>query len=297
MDLAIVDSLRSITGCYVSIKIVAKKKRNSPSQLPNAPLAEVVFEIRWQLKADNAPSLLWNDPGYPILAENFTDAAAARGFNAIKRPSYGGLMAPYSVLLRFHKDEALPFPIWQIGPGIFAANDSAGYEWNSFRTLAVNGAKALLSSYPKMKTFKLQPTLLELRYIDSIDKSLIAHQDVLRFLNEQTSMNVELSSFLKKKPLGKLSSASLDFSFAVSGLRDTAFNVRVGNARIENKETIILTSKVLTKSAKIIGGDTMSTQLQFIGEWLDKAHGVTSPFFNQFVSPSLMEQFKVPPNI
>jgi len=188
-----------------------------------------------------------------------------------------------------------PFPIWQIGPGIFAANESAAYEWNAFKELTLDGTKVLLSSYPELKSFRLQPSYLELRYVDSIDSSFIGHQDIFRFLNEQTSLGIELPPFLRKRPIGKSAAATMDFSFPITNMKDTKFRLSVGNGRVDKKETIIVTSKVWTRSDKLSVGNTVASHLQFIGQWLEKAHAITSPFFKDFARDSLMNQFRSVP--
>ncbi len=180
------------------------KRTGGSSQLPNAPLVEVVFELRWRLKEDTgSPRAFWSDPGYALLAENFGVEAKKRGFKVSKKKGMQGMLLSHNIALRYYKEENQPFPIWQIGPGIFAANESAAYEWNAFKKLILDGVKHLLSSYPKMKSFPLQPNHLELRYTDSIDSTFAGHQDLIGFLNEHTSLSMELPTFFAKKPMGK----------------------------------------------------------------------------------------------
>jgi len=55
------------------------KKINSAERLPNAPLAEVVFEIRWALQREETmPPPLRVDPGFGVLADSFTDSCSTR---------------------------------------------------------------------------------------------------------------------------------------------------------------------------------------------------------------------------
>ena len=46
-----------------------KKSQRKLTQLPNAPLVEVVFELRWLLQVDpQTPSVLLNYPVFAIFA-------------------------------------------------------------------------------------------------------------------------------------------------------------------------------------------------------------------------------------
>ena len=135
-----------------------------PSRLPNAPLIEVVFELHWKLE-DFPQRPLAIDPGYATLADLFEGYAKRKGFGRQTelQPGYGGVGE--TVSRRFYKGEA-SFPIMQLGHGLYAANASVEYEWNSFRKLAIDGASFVVENYPKLRNFDLSITRLEIRYID-----------------------------------------------------------------------------------------------------------------------------------
>jgi uncharacterized protein (TIGR04255 family) len=272
---------------------------DSHSFLPNAPLIEVVFELRWKLQGDlGTPAPFWIDPGYPILAGNFTIAAEKYGFKIAKKMSQDTIMLPaHSIGMRFYRTEDRPFPLWQIGPGIFASNESAAYTWPDFKKLTVDGVKAALSSYPKIKEFGIKPIHMELRYVDSFDSTFITHQDPLKFINENSSLKIDLPSFFKKGSIGKSPNANLLFEFPISNLKNSTFIVRIANAMVKDRKSILLESKVIAKADPINFGKTQASQLKFISNWLEDAHSFTSPFFKEFVAPSLIEQFKRSPNV
>jgi hypothetical protein len=54
-------------------------------QLPNAPLVEVVFELRWKLKGEGIPEQLMYDPGYHVMADEFLSQAPRLDFSHPKR--------------------------------------------------------------------------------------------------------------------------------------------------------------------------------------------------------------------
>ena len=60
------------------------------SFLPNAPLVEVFFELRWKLQGDaQTPLPFLVDPGYQILVGNFIADAMKYGFTVVKEIEQG----------------------------------------------------------------------------------------------------------------------------------------------------------------------------------------------------------------
>jgi hypothetical protein len=59
---------------------------NKPlAKLPNAPLAEAVFEYQWALPGpESLPSLLKSDPGYYAARDGFTTRAKKLGFGVVR---------------------------------------------------------------------------------------------------------------------------------------------------------------------------------------------------------------------
>lgn len=267
------------------------------TQLPNAPLTEVIFELRWKLKEDpTVPPTFWNDPGYPLLAETFSATAQKHGLSHVKKIGADAQLAAHSIGLRYYRSADQSFPLWQIGPGIFAANESAAYEWRSYKKFALDGVRALLRSYPKIKAFPLTFIQVELRYRDSFDSRYVAHKDILKFINEETSLRIQLPEFLVKKPLENLANAHLMFEFPISELKDTFFFVRLANAKVNDRDSIMLETKVVTRAEKINMGNTPAQNVKYLDKWLGSAHLLTSPFFKQFVGESLMKRFTVRPS-
>jgi uncharacterized protein (TIGR04255 family) len=124
----------------------------STSQLPNAPLVEVVFELRWQLHGgDNTlPAPLRTDPGLLPLLHAFPLRAQKLGFLQRLDMARPHEIVGHSVAARFRRSAEATFPLLQVGSGIFAANDGPFYEWQQYKAHVLNGLSALLDSYPKL---------------------------------------------------------------------------------------------------------------------------------------------------
>ena len=277
--------------------MAARKNKGPSAQLPAAPLTEVVFELRWGLQPAPPPLLSYDPMLIPTL-QRFTTAVGKLGFphkTDIVHPSYTG---PYGVVRRFFRDAESPFPLLQIGPGIFAANDSAKYRWTDFRSQVINGVKALLAAYPTDLDFPLTPNYLELRYVDVFTKDVIQRKTFFEFASHDTSSAFSVPEFFndKKKfwgdPLG-----NIYYQHALRDRKDSFFSYNMGIGKNEQtkEEAIQLMSRVVSSNR---GAPTLKTPASFlreIGKWLDFAHDIASPFFQSFVKPELMKKFEMRP--
>lgn len=174
----------------------ARRKRSS--KLPNAPLAEVVFEFRWQLQAG---AFVPFDPMLFPLLYNFTSAMEREGFSHIEEMAHPQQTGPFGVVRRFRRAAEKLFPIMQVGVGIFATNESSEYEWNTFKAQVLNGLKLLLSSYPTQFGTKIAPAYLELRYVDAFDKATLGSNSFFSFTETGTSLNLPMPALLEKPEL------------------------------------------------------------------------------------------------
>ena len=261
-------------------------------RLPNAPLAEVVFELRWQLQGGQGqPDVFKSDPAYPLTAPLFSSTMSRAGFG-FRREMSVDKSAPllgHSIQYRFQKSEAEPFPLIQIGPGIFACNQSTDYEWSSFKKLANVSVSALFRSYPAQ--LPMVPTLFELRYVDAFNKDLIGHNDLTEFINRNTPGKIILP-FLESKSFSGEVAGMLRIDKKFRGIADEVFSLQVGTGEKERKPSIVAISKVVRRARPTdLKGNTQS-KVTMIMKWLEQSHKVTSNFFKEFVTNDLMKTFK-----
>src|SRR6266480_3745454 len=102
------------------------KKTKASAKLPKAPLVEVVFELRWHLQGagEKQATILHSDPGIIPLLEAFTSSMKRAKFGFVRDMSSPLQTGPYGVVRRYFRNSETPYPILQIGVGIFAANAS-----------------------------------------------------------------------------------------------------------------------------------------------------------------------------
>ena len=259
--------------------------------LPNAPLTEVVFEFRWRLIGDaGVPDPFRMDPGFHVFAEKFSNSVAKLGFAHSKKMSADPSPPGYSVDRRFYRSDDKPFPILQIGPGIFAANESTEYDWHSYREMSIVGLKHVLSAYPKMDTFKVEPNYLELRYIDTFDADLVSGKDFLTFLQENTTISVNHPALVSAS-LEAVSAGQLALNFKTKLPKNGTFAMMIGTAKRDGIPSIIMQTKVISKGDPLPAGKSTADQIKFVKKWLDDSHAVTSSYFKGVIEPSLMRKF------
>lgn len=263
-------------------------------KLPNPPLVEVVFELRWGLHGDkDVPDLLKFDPGILVCAEQFATEIKRYGFKVRKRQNQLHEIAGQGVLYRYYKEEKEPFPLVQIGPGIFASNMAAEYEWADFKKQTLNCVKALLRSYPKLKEFPFRPSYLELRYTNAFDSGHLAKKSTQEFCSSLIDFGFSIPMFLKQSGLvNELAGMRNVYSFPIKSRKSTFFDLDVASATKDDNQIIRQISKVrCTKpSGNVSRGVTQ--YVKQLDRWLENAHNVTSPFFQSFVSDELLQEFQ-----
>jgi uncharacterized protein (TIGR04255 family) len=271
------------------------KRRTQIERLPKAPLAEVVFELRWNLYGSaGTPDFLKIDPGLIPLLESFTNQMKRHGYVTFRDMAPAPQMGAYGVARRYFKAPDRPFPIMQIGPGIFATNESSLYEWNTFKAQVVQGLRALFASYPKIAFFKWEPSLIELRYIDVFDKSLLGTTALFEFMERGTSMKLQKPPMLNDR---NVFSGDAEGRIAITrdlkGWKKSRFSLDLASGTKGGSEDIVrLETKVQCEGAGVLALKTSAKFIKALDGWLEFAHGVTRPFFKEFVTPELMQKFK-----
>lgn len=259
------------------------------SRLSNAPLAEVVFEMRWSL-ASLERSPFSNDPNFGAIFDGFTAFAKKSGYkrHVDIAPPYSGMGG--SIARRFYSGES-GFPLYQIGPGIFAANNSAEYEWKAFRKMAIDGATAVIRSVPTLNEFETRVTNFELRYIDVFDGKLVSPK-FQEFLSGGTKIKLAMPALGaatdKIVPSGN---GRVQLEYTVSAMPGTTFTLDVASgvrdsdrvARMESRVAWIGSDAIPKKSADFSEG---------LRDWLEGAHEVTSPTFKSLIADSLYKKLQ-----
>jgi uncharacterized protein (TIGR04255 family) len=272
-------------------------KARAKALLPKAPLAEVVFELRWALQAGpQGEAVLQSDPGLIPLLDRFTKEMKRIGFGSTRDMSHPLQTGPHGVVRRFYKAIDRPFPIIQIGPGIFATNESSEYDWKPFKKQAEQGIRALLRSYPKLDFFSLKLIHIELRYIDAFPASLVGNVALFSFLEKQTMLKIGLPEMLtNKKILEPDAMGRFHFRARLAGRKRSELQVELDSGKnAETGEDLVrMETKVLSLEPDVPTLADNSKAFRAIDSWLEMAHDITSPLFKQLIKRETLAKYRI----
>jgi len=137
----------------------------SSRKLKNAPLQEVVFELKWELPLDE--NGIPYDPGFDNALGLFAKEIEHR-FPIQKSllPPNSNRNTAYQLTHQFWQQE-LVWPVVQLGRGILTVNDVEGnYVWDeNYRPIIELAVESLVRSYKN----KLQLSAFSLQYVDAVD--------------------------------------------------------------------------------------------------------------------------------
>ena len=168
----------------------------------NAPLVEIVAELRWA-PADLA--LAPQPAGGPAIAiaasqpasldqlfNTFGGEIYQRDFKRVERLVPQGFpVLLHHPIFRFRKDDK-DSALFQIGLGLFSANGLQPYRsWREFRPLVELGVAALLTA--RVQADQQMPfSLHSLRYIDAFGADLLGGQSIAKFLSDTLDVSIDL---------------------------------------------------------------------------------------------------------
>ena len=253
----------------------------------NAPLIEVIAEIRWALQDVMAPSGVRIDPHFQAFAEDFRSAAAEKGFGFVERvvPENVPLeMVPYNVVFRYRKRQN-QWPCMQIGPGVLTVNHVPPYKgWAEFEPHVASMIDMLLSTYPVPERY-LHLNLLELRYIDGFQEKLRMTKPG-PFIREHLQLHQDFPEAVLELCAGTLDDVEPSgvYRFPVREPANTTGSIQVGTGQANNEPAVLATFKLQLQDPKSIELDR-----GVLARWYSDAHKTVRNMFQGVTSDELKE--------
>lgn len=241
------------------------------SKLPNAPLLEVIFELRWRVlnQTDLVKSQYLHGDLYSILKSEYP-------FRELLTPPE----VPAAVLInkpvyRFRKakDE---YPLIQVGPGLLTLNiTDEEYFWDSY----YDSANLLLESFSKVHSLnsddRFTPSLIYIDFFNIVPEK----ENILQFINKNLDIKIE-QGFFKENRTPNVFNLGLNFGIALGNL-----SINLNTGKNGKKESgLILQTKITGKEFNYSSNDIL--------DWLRDAHELCSRLFKNMTKGQLYETFK-----
>lgn len=245
------------------------------ARLPQAPLVEVIFEIRWN--ANNPVDL----QKYQIVVGALSASLADMFDMPIALLPIGNI--PLQALLgqviyrsKYKQNKNL---LYQTGPGVVSVNYAGNqYDWDFFKPQIVS----FVDKFAQLYNFhESTPLTMQLRYLDFFD--IDPSDDTMDFAKRY--FHLDINADYIERPLG--------FGLSCEEQKDAgifrfALNRGQKNGR---RDGFILESSIQNsiKAGMMTEGDAKE---KFVGV-LDRSHNFLSDFFMNITRGALYESFKV----
>lgn len=240
------------------------------SKLPNAPLVEVIFELRWQIK--NKSDLLKFQYLFGDLYSDLKNTYPAR--ENLVTPDF-----PLDIFVnqpihrvRIEKEK---YPLYQIGPGILTVNTvDEVYFWNDF----YKSIDEVLNTFISVSSFETDIDFIPgLLYIDFFPFDF-KNNNVHDYLNEKFNITFKQSFMSESNPVN----LNLGFYYETE-LGNLSISFQHGNNN-QNQTGIVLKTK--------LEGLEFKLEKENLLNWLNKAHDLCSKSFKELTKGKLYESFK-----
>lgn len=246
------------------------------SKLPNAPLKEVIFEIRWALKPDLRSGQIL-DEGFE-LASGRLSTIVEKSFPYYRRILPQDLpeqMLLYQVVHQYWTGEN-KWPVFQLGPGIFTINcTDEAYDWeNNFRSLIKDGIDWLLQSYKQ----SLNIRFASLRYIDTIKVDDYGGIDGGWQSFIKAHLNFEYNNHFNTR--GRQKQIQINQTFELEDGSD--LQLQIADAVHNNEKALAWQTAIIRKA--VFDVDKLLA-------WADHAHSITHELFKEMIKPDLYASF------
>lgn len=238
------------------------------SKLPNAPLVEVVMELRWKISTREELS------GIQYLYGDL--------YNELKRKyPHRESIIPVEIPVEMtvqqpvhrYRAEKNGYPLLQVGPGILTLNiTDQKYYWETFYRDAKEIIQTFLRIYPQPKS--ISPSML---YIDFFPFTY-AENNVHEFINQKFNVSFGQTFF-------QTTEHPTDFNMGF------AYNIGLGNLRINFQKGNYQSAEGVLLQTRL-NGDMDQAGEEEIGRWLDESHNLLSDVFKKLTMGELYESFK-----
>lgn len=258
--------------------------------LKNAPLVEVIFELRWgNVTRLSGAGVQFNftEEDTTFFPGQFHSVALEAGFGHTEKINVaelpiGGMQLPHLVTHRYRKASGA-WPCYQVGLGIFTVNQvKGGYKWAVFKDAVVDGVALLNKGHPK--SLDGLPLIgAEIKYRDFFP---FEESGTLDFFNDKLQFGISLpKQFTQNEIIGEFIEASI-VSYHLECLSPPAkLLVTINRAEMNKKQGYLMETVVRSADAQV-------PDVKTIEDWLESAHGAQQHTFETLITPAYARTFE-----
>lgn len=244
------------------------------SRLPNAPLQEVIFEVRWDLDVQDGTNMPY-DPKFDLGLGRLSRLLEERFPEKVRK--YAEMipvqLMPHVATWQF-RPSAGGWPLIQLGHGVLTVNDTdLAYDWETvFFPLIKEALAWLAEAYDGMPSF----SKAELRYIDSVKLSEHSFTDWEQFI--ANSFNLRFQNAFNTR--GPLKSVGIHQVFNLPNGEEILFSM--SNGKQNDQESLIWQTAIAQPG---------SFDKAEVIKWVDKAHVLSKELFKDLCKPDFYATF------
>jgi uncharacterized protein (TIGR04255 family) len=243
------------------------------SKLPNAPLVEVVAEIKWKVENKNDLSRIQYLPGdlFNEVKTKYPDR------ESIIPPDVPLELVLNKPAHRFKSVKNDGYPLIQVGAGVVTLNTlDEIYQWQDFFKELKEVTEKFIKVFPYEQDEKeIYPGILFLDFFPfDFEK-----QNAIEYINQYFNITLQQNFFETDTFPGDL---NLKFSYKVD-LGDLIVTFQRGKNN-EQKEGILMQTR--------INGIALNANTEDISGWFENAHEFCSDLFKKLTEGELYDSFK-----
>jgi uncharacterized protein (TIGR04255 family) len=253
--------------------------------IPDAPLLEAIFEMRWGQQNQN--TFEYSSDEHSLFPGKLSAFASEIGFGHVERlndhrPPQAAV-PPQQVSHRFRKGPA-QWPCFQLGLGVFTVNqNNDGYSWAGLKSAIADGIS--IFNKAKSKDFTRLPESL---------KFILRYQDVFYPADEGLTDNQFIEEHFKLDLA--LPDDFLDQKYLETSKHDIKLNFSLGAPSVDGKVTIFVASVAINGKPALlmetlVEGREKSCTVDTLNEtdviaWCERAHDIQKHAFRTLIVPS-----------
>lgn len=249
----------------------------------NAPLVEVIVEVRWKLFPLAALPGGAVDPFFTEALPVFQESLRKLGYGHAERlvPNDFPLeMMPGQPIWRIRREPNL-WPLYQLGPGLLTMNAAPPYRgWVHFRDMVGQGIAVAQGAYETVGG-RLNVERLALRYLNSFTEKL-GYGNHAEFLSEHLGLSVGVREGVEKGVGSKWLERAVmaELTAPLDEPAGATITIKAGNAHVEGAPACLFELAVATGAS---GASDHSG-------WFDAARTSIHTVFNTMLSAELRER-------